>query len=72
LAHRRNRLLLGAVSAELLMLMGFLYFPPLADLLGQAGPNWSGYAVALAAAPAVLLADLLHKWFHARRAAPRA
>jgi magnesium-transporting ATPase (P-type) len=56
-----NRLLLGAVIAELGMLAGFLYFPPLADLLDQAAPSLAGFAIALVAIPAVLAADALHK-----------
>jgi calcium-translocating P-type ATPase len=56
-----NRLLLGALVAELGMLAGFLYIPPLADLLGQAGPTWTGFAVALLAIPAVVVADTLEK-----------
>ncbi len=58
---RSNPLLLGGVAAELAMLVLFLYFPPLADLLGQAGPTWVGFAVALVALPAVVLVDALHK-----------
>ena len=56
-----NRLLLGAVAAELAMLAGFLYIPPVADLLDQAPPTLAGFGVALLAAPAVLAADALHK-----------
>jgi calcium-translocating P-type ATPase len=56
-----NRLLLWAVAAELAMLLGFLYFPPLADLLGQAPPSWAGFGVALLAMPAVLAADATQK-----------
>jgi calcium-translocating P-type ATPase len=56
-----NRLLLWAILAEMGMLVGFLYFPPLADLLGQAPPSPVGFAVALLAMPAVLAADAIHK-----------
>jgi hypothetical protein len=49
------------VVAELGMLAGFLYFPPLADLLDQAAPSLGGFVVALVAIPAVLAADALHK-----------
>jgi magnesium-transporting ATPase (P-type) len=56
-----NRLLVGAVVAELGMLAGFLYLRPLADLLGQAPPTLAGFGVALLAVPAVLTADALHK-----------
>jgi magnesium-transporting ATPase (P-type) len=56
-----NRLLLGALVAELAMLAAFLYVPWLADLLDQAGPTRAGYAVALTAIPAVIVADTLQK-----------
>jgi magnesium-transporting ATPase (P-type) len=67
--QRRNRLLLGAIAAELAMLLGFLYFPPLADLLDQSGPSPAGFAVALTAIPAVLVADSVQKAFVRRRRA---
>ncbi len=63
-----NRLMLGAIGAELAMLAMFLYFPPLADLLDQAGPSWPGFAVALLAIPAVLTADAAQKASVRRRA----
>ena len=56
-----NRLLLGAVAVELVMLAGFLLIPPVADLLDQAPPPAAGFAVAVLAAPALLAADALHK-----------
>ena len=56
-----NRLLLGAIVAELAMLAGFLFIPPIADLLDQAPPTWAGFAFALLAIPAVLVADTAHK-----------
>ncbi len=62
-----NRLLLGAIAAEIAMLIGFLYIPMLADVLEQAPPSWAGFAVALVAAPAVLVADALQKRAMARR-----
>ncbi len=58
---RTNRLLMGAIGAELGMLVAFLYVPPLARLLGQTGPSWAGLLTALLAMPAVLAADALHK-----------
>jgi magnesium-transporting ATPase (P-type) len=67
---RTNRLLLGAVAAELAMLAGFLYIPAIAGLLDQAPPTLAGFAVSLLAAPAVLAADALHKAVRAR-AQPR-
>ena len=62
-----NRLLLGAIAAEIAMLIGFLYIPMLAEVLDQAPPSWAGFAVALLAAPAVLAADALQKRAMARR-----
>lgn len=56
-----NRLLLGAVAAELLALVGFLFVPPVASLLGHSPPPLWGWAVATLAIPAVLAADALHK-----------
>jgi calcium-translocating P-type ATPase len=58
---RRNIWLSFAVLSELLLLVGFLYFPPIASLLSHAPPTGAGYATAVAAGPAVLLADWLHK-----------
>jgi calcium-translocating P-type ATPase len=63
-----NRFLLYAVASELVLLGFFLYFPPLARVLGQAPPGGVGLAVALLAFPAVLVADALEK---RRRAAAR-
>jgi magnesium-transporting ATPase (P-type) len=56
-----NRYLVLAVLCEAAMLVGFLYFSPLATLLGQAPPNLIGYLTALLAIPAVLIADAIHK-----------
>jgi hypothetical protein len=54
------------------MLAGFLYLPPIADLLGQAPPSLVGFAVALLAIPAVLAADAIQKAAQARRQGPHA
>ena len=62
-----NRLLLGSMLAELAMLGVFLYVPPIAELLGQAGPMAAGFGVALLAIPAVIAADTIQKWFRRRR-----
>jgi magnesium-transporting ATPase (P-type) len=67
-----NRLLLGAVAAELLMLVGFLFIGPVARLLGQAPPTLAGLAVGIAAMPALLLADAAHKAARRRRRGRRA
>jgi magnesium-transporting ATPase (P-type) len=56
-----NRLLLIGVAVELLLLLLFLYTPPLAAFLSQAPPTALGWLVAALAVPAVLLADLAHK-----------
>ncbi|WP_326965939.1 cation-translocating P-type ATPase [Arthrobacter sp. CG_A4] len=56
-----NRLLLWAVLAELGLLAVFLFVGPVAGLLGHAPPSPGGLAVAVAAIPAVLLADWLYK-----------
>jgi hypothetical protein len=66
---RTNRLLLAAIGAELLMLLAFLYVPPVADLLDQSGPSLAGFAVALTALPAVVIADSVQKIFVRRRQA---
>jgi magnesium-transporting ATPase (P-type) len=66
---RSNRFLLAALAAELAMLLGFLYIPPVADILGQTGPTWAGFGVALLAIPAVIAADTAQKAFARRRRA---
>ncbi|MEZ5095052.1 MAG: cation-translocating P-type ATPase C-terminal domain-containing protein [Nocardioides sp.] len=63
-----NRLLLGAVAAEVVLLLAFLGFPPLADLLGGGWPSLLGWAAAALAGLAVLLVDAASK----RRRAPSA
>jgi magnesium-transporting ATPase (P-type) len=67
-----NRLLLWAVLAELGLLCVFLFLGPVAALLGHAPPTPGGLAVALAAVPAVLIADWLYKIVRHRRAGPSA
>ncbi|MDQ0119100.1 magnesium-transporting ATPase (P-type) [Pseudarthrobacter defluvii] len=56
-----NKLLVWAVLAEAAILAVCLYVPSLAALLGQAPPPPEGLLLALLAAPAVLLADWIHK-----------
>ncbi|HEX5366218.1 MAG TPA: cation-transporting P-type ATPase [Acidimicrobiales bacterium] len=56
-----NRPLVGAVVASLAMLGAFLYVGPVAGVLDQAPPPAVGWAVALVAVPAVLVADALRK-----------
>lgn len=62
-----NRLLLWAVLAELGLLAVFLFVGPIASLLGHAPPSPGGLAMALAAIPAVLVADWLYKVVRHRR-----
>ena len=52
--------------AELAILAVCLFLPFLATLLGQAPPPPLGFLLALLAAPAVLLADWIHKAARAR------
>ncbi|MGY1708819.1 cation transporting ATPase C-terminal domain-containing protein [Geodermatophilus sp. SYSU D00758] len=54
---RGNRLLVGAVAVELVVLAVLLLVPPVADLLGMAPPPLPGRLLAAAAVPLVLLAD---------------
>ncbi len=61
LGWRSNPLVVGAVVAELVALAGFLFIGPVAAALDQAAPGLWPAAVALLAAPAVLLADAAHK-----------
>lgn len=56
-----NRLLLGAVLAELGALAVCLYVTPLSAVLGQLPPPLPGFAVAALAVPAVFAADWLYK-----------
>jgi calcium-translocating P-type ATPase len=69
---RCNALLVSAVAAELAMLVGFLYIPPVARLLDHAPPTAAGFAVALLAVPAVLGADAASKAAARRRRSARA
>jgi magnesium-transporting ATPase (P-type) len=66
-----NKLLLGAIVAEVGMLAAFVYIGPVADLLDQSGPSWAGFAVALLAVPAVIIADTVQKRFVTRGRGPR-
>jgi hypothetical protein len=65
-----NPLLVVVVGVELLALGAFLLTGPIADLLDHAAPSFAGLAVAMAAAPAVLIADALHKRARHRRVVP--
>lgn len=69
LTRPRNGLLIGAVAMMFVLLAFFVFVPPVADVIGQAPPTLLGWAVALLAAPAVLLADAADKARRARRSA---
>jgi calcium-translocating P-type ATPase len=62
-----NRFLVYAVTAELVLLLLFLHFRPLAAILGHTSPTPVGTACALLAFPAVVLVDALHKHIRNRR-----
>ncbi len=64
-----NRLLLGALAVQLLLLVALLTIAPVARLLEHAVPPLEGWLVALAAFPAVLLVDEAHKAWRRRRSA---
>jgi calcium-translocating P-type ATPase len=66
LGWRTNRLLLWAVGVEMIALVGFLLVPPVARLLDHAFPPLAGLAVAVLAAPLVLVVDAVHKRVRAR------
>jgi magnesium-transporting ATPase (P-type) len=56
-----NRLLNLAIVVQFALLAVLLWFPPLAQLLGQAVPPLTAAVVAVGAIPAVLAVDALHK-----------
>ena len=62
-----NRLLIAAIVGELALLGVFLFWPPLASLLGQRPPTQVGWLWAAAAFPLLLVADALYKRVRARR-----
>ena len=62
-----NRLLLGAVAIEVVLLVVFVGFPPMQRLLGGSWPTALGWTLALATAPLVIAVDTAHKAWLARR-----
>ncbi|MGS0687040.1 cation-translocating P-type ATPase [Nakamurella sp. GG22] len=58
---RRNPLLPIAIAVELVLLLAFLGVPPVAAVLGGSFPSAAGWALAMLAIPAVVLADLVEK-----------
>jgi magnesium-transporting ATPase (P-type) len=67
-----NRLLQLAVAAEAVILVVYLAFPPLSDLLGGSLPDATGWLLALLAIPAVWAVDAADKWLrrHSRTTPP--
>ncbi|MGN6220845.1 MAG: cation-translocating P-type ATPase [Microbacterium sp.] len=64
---RTNRLLLGAVAAQAVLLVAFLGIPFLASLLGGAWPSPTGWLLAGSAVPAVIVVDAVSKRIRRRR-----
>ena len=62
-----NRLLIGAVAAELVLLAVFLGFPRLAGLLGGSWPPSLGWGLALCAVPMIIGVDATYKALRTRR-----
>ena len=60
---RGNRLLLVAVLLELAITAVFLFMPVVADALGHAPPDVTGWTIALLAAPTVVAVDAFDKWW---------
>jgi hypothetical protein len=56
-----------SVVAELALLAALLFVAPVASVLQHASPPLSGWAIALLAAPAVLIGDAAYKWVTRRR-----
>jgi magnesium-transporting ATPase (P-type) len=66
-----NRFLLWAVAAEVVITASFVFVPVIADAMGQAPPTAAGWAVALAAGPAMVAVDTTEKaWRRRRRSGP--
>ena len=65
---RGNPALVWALVAQAAVLVVLLLVPPLAEQLGHRPPSALGWAVALSAAPAVVLVDGLHKHLRRRNA----
>ena len=65
-----NRLLNLAIAVQFALLAVLLWFPPLAKLLGQAGPPLTAGLVAIGAIPAVLAVDAAHKQLRGRGRQP--
>ncbi|QGU04574.1 cation-translocating P-type ATPase [Corynebacterium comes] len=62
-----NRMLLVAVLVEVALLLFFLFFAPLAGVLGHAPPPLEGALFSLLVVPTLLSVDGLHKFLRHRR-----
>ncbi|MFM7068541.1 MAG: HAD-IC family P-type ATPase [Actinomycetes bacterium] len=62
-----NRLLIGAVAIESVVVAVLLLVPPVARVLGQAAPPAVGWAGVFASVSLVLAVDRIEKWDHAHR-----
>ncbi|MFA6575315.1 MAG: cation-transporting P-type ATPase [Nocardioides sp.] len=71
LALTSNRLLLGAVAAEAVLLLVFVGVPPVADVLGGAWPSPLGWALALGSGVVLVCVDALVKTWQRRSGAGR-
>jgi calcium-translocating P-type ATPase len=67
---RGNRLLLGAVAVEILLLAGFLRVPAIADVLGGSFPPMWAWVAASLVIPLLLVADAWHKRLRRRTGDP--
>jgi sterol desaturase/sphingolipid hydroxylase (fatty acid hydroxylase superfamily) len=66
-----NRLVLMAVTVELVFALAVVLVAPFADALDQGIPPWQGWVVALLAIPAVLAVDAADKWWRSNRGVRR-
>ena len=67
-----NRLLVVGATIELAFSFAVLWWPAVAEILGQANPPLAGWAVALASMPILIAVDALDKGLRARRIHPHA
>jgi magnesium-transporting ATPase (P-type) len=67
-----NRLLVVGAAIELAFSLTVLWWPAVAEILGQANPPLAGWAVALASMPILIAVDAIDKQLRARRIRPHA
>ncbi|NKW64929.1 cation-transporting P-type ATPase, partial [Rhodococcus hoagii] len=61
-----NRMLVWAVVAEFVILIGLLTIGPVAAVLGQSPPSTAGWTIAVAGMPVLLAVDYWSKRIRAR------